>query len=94
MRKMSGIDTSQDIPGSLRQRSGEATLSSGAEHSNARVINEFTDGLIARKGEMKKRCEAQLSDLFANAKNSYGRNRAVGLPAREASRLIDRAFKE
>ena len=88
-----GMDTSHDRPGVLRQRGGEATFTEGAEKLNVHTIQGVMDGLFANKDEMAKRARAQLGDLFANAENSYGRARAVGMTAAEASRVVDRAFK-
>ena len=96
MEKHSGMDTSQDIEHPLRQRHEAATLSEGAERVNAANINGITDELITRKPEMARRCKEQLGDLFpaSTAGNSYGRARAVGMTAREASELVTRAFKK
>lgn len=88
------IQTDEDRPGRLRGRDGAAVFTEGAEESNAQVTNGITDVLIDRKDEMKRRCSDQLGDLFANAGDSYGRARAVGMTAREASSVISRAFKK
>jgi len=89
-----GISTIFDRPHELRQRDSAGAFSEGAERANVVTTNAITDGLIARKDEMAKRCEDQLKDLFANAPNSYGRARAVGMTASEAARLVDRAFQK
>ena len=88
------MDTSNDSPRGLFGRNPEAVFTEGAEKANVVEKNAITDGLFARKEKMAKQCEAQLGDLFANAKNSYGSSREVGLTAREASRVVDRAFRK
>jgi hypothetical protein len=93
MEKRSGIDTSEDTLG-LRQRHGAATLSQGAEQANVENIQGIMDKLIARKPAMAKLCEQQLGELFPGSKNSYGRARAVGMTASEASALVNRAFRK
>ena len=86
------FDTSNDRVGMLNQRNPEAKFTEGAEKLN--VVNKqgVTDLLFANKDEMRKRSEAQLSDLFSNSDNSYGRARAVGMTAEEASKVVNRAF--
>lgn len=88
-----GMDTRYDRPGMLRQRNPEAAFTEGIERSNVETIQGLTDVLFANKEEMAKRTQAQLSDLMANATNSYGRARAVGMTAAEASKMVDRAFQ-
>lgn len=92
MRKLA-FDTSEDPPNGLRQRNPEGVLTEGAERSNVETTNGILDGLFARKGQMQARAKAQLGDLFDNAEGSYGRARAVGMTAEQASRVVDRAFR-
>jgi hypothetical protein len=86
------IDTSHDRARSLRQRNPEAVFTEGVEKINVNTIQGVMDGLFANKAEMHKRCEAQLGELFAG--KSYGRARAVGMTAAQASRVVDRAFSQ
>lgn len=88
------MDTSNDRPHELFGRNPEAVFTEGAEKSNVVETQAITDGLFARKEKMAKQCEAQLGDLFANANDSYGHSRVVGLTARQASGMVDRAFKK
>jgi hypothetical protein len=88
------FSTDEDRPRSLRQRDGHVVFTEGAEQSNVDGVQDLLQTLLEHKDEMGQRCEEQLGDLFANAGNSYGRARAVGMTAREASGLINRAFQK
>jgi len=88
-----GINTENDASNPIRQRHVAATLTEGAEQANVDNVQGLMDGLFAHKDEMAKRCESQLGDLFSSAKGSYGRARAVGMTAREASGMVNRVFK-
>lgn len=73
----------------FRGRDRSATFSTGVEKANIQSGNAVLDGLIARKAEMADRTEKQISALFKN--KSYGRNRALGPTADEASSYFERA---
>lgn len=83
------------MPGKLgsapefRGRDRSAAFSTGVEKANIQSGNAVLDGLFARKAEMADRTEKQLSALFRN--KSYGRNRALGPTADEASSYFERA---
>lgn len=87
------IQTDEDRPGMLRQRNPEAVFTEGAEKANIDNQQGLLGTLFARKDEMHRRCEDQLGGLFATSEGSYGRVRAVGMSADEASRIVTRAFK-
>ena len=89
-----GINTENDASNPIRQRHVAATLSEGAEQANVDTMQGTMEGLFARKEIMAKRCESQLRSLFKGGKDSYGRNRAVGMTAREASGMVNRVFKD
>lgn len=72
-----------------RGRNPEAVSGLATERGNIASGNAVLDGLFARKAEMADRTEKQLSVLFKNP--SYGRNRALGPTAAEASSYLGRA---
>jgi len=77
----------------LRGRPSETgTLTEGAELSNA-SNNATMDALFENKDKMAALAKKQLSDLFPNSKEPYGRARAVGMSAAEAGRAVKRGLK-
>jgi hypothetical protein len=91
MKKIAGIDTSQDAPSGLFQRRPEALLTEGAEQSNVAITNQLLDDLFSRRDELEKKSYSQLSNLFTN-KEHYGKGVRLGMSADEASKLVTRAF--
>ena len=87
-----GMNTDHDAAKGLFQRNPEALLSEGAEQSNVAITNQMLDDLFSRRDEMSKKAYSQLSSLYTN-KEHYGRNTRLGMSAREASKLVNRAFK-
>lgn len=87
------IRTDGDRPNELRQRGVAGAFTEGAERSNVETVQGVMDTLLANKDKMSRQAEQQLGSLFDNAENSYGRARAVGMTAAEASRLVTRAFQ-
>lgn len=75
----------------LFQRS--ETLTHGAEMSNVANTNEILDDLFAKRESLAAKSYRQLSGLFTN-KEHYGRNTRLGMSAREAGRLVNRAFSD
>lgn len=88
------IMTDEDRPGDLRGRDPAGAFTEGVEQANVDGVQGLVATLFEHKDEMGRRCESQLGDLFANSANSYGRARAVGMTAREASGLVNRAFRK
>lgn len=88
------IMTDEDRKGELRGRGGEATFTEGAEKSHVENHQGVLDSLFSRKDKMRSMCETQLGSLFANSGDSYGRARNVGMTAREASGVVNRAFSK
>lgn len=88
------IMTDEDRPEDLRQRGGAATFTEGVEQANVDNQQGVLGSLFARREKMRSMCESQLGKLFDNADDSYGRARAVGMSAREASGMVNRAFRK
>jgi hypothetical protein len=84
--------SAHDAERPLGQREVDATLSECAERTNLDG-QKVLDDLFSKREEMGNRAEHQLEDLFAHTKDSYGRARAVGMTAAEASKVVNRAFK-
>lgn len=72
-----------------RGRDPEALFSLAAEQGNIDSTNGILDGVLARKSEMARRTEEQIKTLLVNP--SYGRNRALGPTASEASSRLSTA---
>ena len=87
-----GMNTDNDPPRGIFQRSPEALLSEGGEASNIAITNQMLDDLFSRRDEMSRKSYSQLSSLYTN-KEHYGRNTRLGMSAREASKLLTRTFK-
>jgi hypothetical protein len=68
-------------------------LSHAAEMSNVANTNEILDDLFTRRDDLAARSYRQLSGLFSG-KEHYGRNTRLGMSAREAGRLVNRAFSD
>ena len=74
----------------VRGRDATARFSAAAEQGHIDNTNGILDGVISRKAEMARRTEEQISTLFVRP--SYGRARAVGLTASEASSRLRTAI--
>jgi hypothetical protein len=77
----------------LFQRSVDGQLSEGAEKLNVRHTNQLLDELFKSRDVLGERAYKQLSSLYTN-KEHYGRNVRLGMSAREAGKLVDRAQKK
>lgn len=94
-RQTRSVDPAElEVSSGLRQRNPEATLTQEGEQRNVNSIQGVVDDLFANKDKMRAACKAQLGSLFNNTSNSYGRARAVGMTAQEASGLVNRAFSK
>jgi hypothetical protein len=77
----------------LFQRGPEAQLSEHAEKMNVQHTNQLLDELFKSRDVLGERAYKQLSSLYTN-KEHYGRNVRLGMSAREAGKLVDRALKK
>ena len=91
-QKKAGIDVSNDAADGLMGRNPEAVWTEGVERAAVDQKQAVMEALFGHSHEMHRRAEEQLGDLFSFSGNSYGRARAIGIPAEQASRLVDRAF--
>jgi len=69
-----------------RGRDPVALFSVAAEQDNINGTNGLLDGVISRKSEMSRRTEEQIKTLLVSP--SYGRARALGPTAEEASSVL------
>lgn len=74
-----------------RGRDSSAAFSTAAEQGNIDTGNAVLDGLFARKAQMRTQTEAQLGKLFNH--KGYGRSRALGPSADEASAYFNTALR-
>jgi len=72
-------------------RGEQAHLSEAAEKSNQQTVQGITSALLKNKEKMGRQAESQLKSLFKNTGESYGRARAVGTTAADASDVFARA---
>ena len=77
----------------LFQRGAGGQLSEHAEKMNVHYTNQLLDDLFSSREVLGKRAFKQLSSLYTN-KEHYGRNIRLGMSAREAGKLVDRALKK
>ena len=75
------------------QRGVDGQLSEGAEKLNIRHTNQLLDDLFNSREVLGKRAYKQLDSLYTN-KEHYGRNVRLGMSAREAGKVVDRAHKK
>jgi hypothetical protein len=75
------------------QRGPEAQLSEGAEKMNIRHTNHLLDDLFKSRDVLGERAYKQLDSLYTT-KEHYGRNVRLGMSAREAGKIVDRAHKK
>lgn len=91
--KTGGMSTPYDTDKVLRGRSSEGHSSEGVELANVENIQGFLEAAFANKDRMHKQVEAQLRAAYPQAAaKGYGRARAVGVPAKDASDMVLRAL--
>ena len=72
-------------------RGDQGQLSDAAEASNKENVQGIMTALLKNKSKMGSQAESQLKSLFSHTGDSYGRARAVGTTASEASDVFTRA---
>ena len=91
--KIGGMDASCDTDQSISGRASTGQFSEGAELANVGNIQGFLEAAFAQKDRMRQQVAKQLGAAFPQAAaKGYGRARAVGIPARDASDRVLRAL--
>jgi hypothetical protein len=91
--KVAGMSTPYDTDKVLSGRASTGQFSEGVEQANVDNIQGFLEAAFAQKDRMRSQVEKQLGNAFPRAAaKGYGRARAVGTTARDASDRVLRAL--
>ena len=91
--KTSGMETPYDTDKTISGRPSIGQSSEGVELGNVENVQALLDAAFSQRARMNGQVKKQLGDAFPQAaKKGYGRAKAVGIPAREASDMVLRAL--